>query len=413
MENQPPPKSGRLPRVYERLARARGSKKPDILERPSLGYVAEKQNREDPQPKSHGLLASISQSFSRASTRGRHTGDDCSGHAGTTNSSRLSLARFSKKHNESSLTTTIEQTQEDEAPRVSNSPVLMPRPVPVVRDPRQVAEAMPPEYWTGRFMSLHDQFHSEVFEPANINTIIEAQATRSSFNPANKTEPVVTNNPSTSAYAPTRLPRLSLNQNKTGPRGSMSLNKRVGGLQHSTTSNAILQSSGNRPKPPSRLTYSQPSPDEPAPLIPGPEDMMDGLDPEELEYFRCSSCSEILGVKQPFVDRYINHNKLRYIKDTWVAKKERWETQQKEIRALRQQRKEAEGKWREDQQRQRDEYARLEAQQREEQLRQETKRNNMLAMAAELVDDENRCKRVLVTLEGLCVSNEALRSFHS
>lgn len=429
MESKAPLKFGRLPRVYERLTRT--TKKTALPERPSpRKSLPEQSNPEGPKPKNYGFLASISQSFSRASnissTRSRNVSDNSSGHATPTKSSRLSLVRFTKKSAESSLATTIEQTHDEEEAQEPDPPVLVAQPRPVAQDPRQVVDAMPPEYWTGRFMALHDHFHGEVFEPANINTIIEAQAARSSFNNEDKAEPIVTNNPSTSIYAPTRLPRLTFNQNGVG-RGSMSLNKRpgagVGRLQHSTTSNAILQTSrlpSNRPKAPSRLTCQDTSLSSPPPLVPGPEDIIDGLNPEELEYIRCETCDIVQGVKQPDEHKWIHDSRLYAIKTRWEIKQEKWAAQRDEIRDLRLQRAEAERQWNEDQQRQKEEIARIEAKQHEERLRQEAERwrqeamrNLMFAQAAQLVDDESRCKRVLTQLESLCLTDEARRSFHS
>ncbi|KAK5654691.1 hypothetical protein OQA88_7015 [Cercophora sp. LCS_1] len=378
---------------------------------PSKGVVVS--SRPGQRPKGHGIFSSIGQSLSRTSLhRSRNISDGSSGHTTPTKSrpSKLSLSRFSRRPTEQSLEPTIEKHQEEER----ESPVPMPRPIPIVQDPRQIAEAMPPEYWTGRFMSLHDRLHTEVFEPQNMNTIIEAQAARALFS-GNEGEAVVMNNPSTSVYAATRLPR-SGNYNRSslggrlGGRGGSA--RRPNGLQYSATSNNVLATmsrmptsrypSGPRPKPPSRLGYTEKPTVEPPMLAPGPEDIIDGLNPEELEYDRCSSCEIVRGVKQPFKDKYLNEKRLMYIKDLWEIKKERFLAQQKEERQLRERKEEQERKWKEDQQRQREEYKRLEA-----------RRNLMIATATELVNDESRYRRVLVQLESLCVTDEALCSFHS
>lgn len=109
-------------------------------------------------------------------------------------------------------------------------------------DPRLVRIAMPPQYWAGRFMALHDQFHNELLEPQNLAQIM-----------GNNGDPTI-NSSSTNGYEP---PSSAASRNNPStsvyglPRGihSINLESKAGHSRHpsripqSATSGAILQTS--------------------------------------------------------------------------------------------------------------------------------------------------------------------------
>ncbi|KAK1832012.1 hypothetical protein QBC39DRAFT_257606 [Podospora conica] len=80
---------------------------------------------------------------------------------------------------------------------------------------------MPSQYWSGRFMSLHDKARSQMLEKHNLGIIIEAQARRApNRKPQDQTAPVPINpynNPSTSIYAPPRAHSLRTSNNGAQP----------------------------------------------------------------------------------------------------------------------------------------------------------------------------------------------------
>ncbi|KAI6332696.1 hypothetical protein MCOR29_001221 [Pyricularia oryzae] len=51
----------------------------------------------------------------------------------------------------------------------------------ITSNPRLVAHAQPTSYWAGRFLSLHDRFHSEVLSPSNLEMMVKAQASLSTL----------------------------------------------------------------------------------------------------------------------------------------------------------------------------------------------------------------------------------------
>ncbi|KAK4224200.1 hypothetical protein QBC38DRAFT_371515, partial [Podospora fimiseda] len=81
-------------------------------------------------------------------------------------------------------------------------------PPPLPDNPRLVKTAMPPEYWAGRFMALHDKFHNELLMPQNLEVLLEAQSAKFSLQAGKRTPSVAAaaqNNPSVSAYSVTRI----------------------------------------------------------------------------------------------------------------------------------------------------------------------------------------------------------------
>ncbi|SPQ26758.1 30f8dda1-9c70-448c-a9ce-a48b8ad0b710 [Thermothielavioides terrestris] len=103
---------------------------------------------------------------------------------------------------------------------------------------------MPSEYWAGRFMAMHDRFRNELLEPHRLAHICEAQAARGCL-PANgsaqelETAAKRLNNPSTSAYAVTRLAQTRKHSSNTSSETSTAgLPSRI---PQSATSGAILQ----------------------------------------------------------------------------------------------------------------------------------------------------------------------------
>ncbi|KAK0671888.1 hypothetical protein QBC41DRAFT_218238 [Cercophora samala] len=125
-------------------------------------------------------------------------------------------------------------------------------PPPLPDNPRFVTTAMPSQYWSGRFAALHDKFHNEVLLGRNLNIIVEAQTNRS-VNPGNSGNPAARvaaaqNNPSASAYSVSRpIPQLAglarYNQGLSHQTASdeHSFHPPVSRIPQSATSGAILQ----------------------------------------------------------------------------------------------------------------------------------------------------------------------------
>lgn len=316
-------------------------------------------------PKSRGLhiLSSFTQSLSRGSlSRSTNRTRDAGGSSSTNptpapKTSRLSLPRFGRK----SLEPMLEKKTEDQTPEKQEIPPPSPLPasLPVPDNPRFVVRAMPPQYWTGRFLALHDQFHNEVLEPRNLNTIIEAQVAQFSFcgdnNPAPETAGAL-NNPSTSVYAPNRIPRLSLgnyNPPKNLQHSSNLVARHPSRIPQSQTSNAVLESpqktsnqnapspmssrlSGPRSQPPSRLpSYDQST----ASVVPAPLRLPLRQEPPETRTQKAPKAKK----NDPA---------------------------------------------------------------------QDMRRAFLKAASEALIDDDSRCRRVIVNLEGLCMTEEALRSLY-
>lgn len=122
---------------------------------------------------------------------------------------------------------------------------------PLPDNPRFVTTAMPSQYWSGRFAALDDKFHNEVLLGRNLNMVVEAQTNRSgnagtsSSNSAARAQ----NNPSASAYSLIRpVPQLAglarYNQGLPSRQTTShehSFQGPVSRIPQSATSGAILQ----------------------------------------------------------------------------------------------------------------------------------------------------------------------------
>ena len=198
-------------------------------------------------------LSNLGHSISRASSLSRATdrSRDVSVSSSTRHPTpipkrpRLSISsRFGRKSLEPSLELETDKEGEwrDGGARDSARVSIIPK------DPRLVTSAMPPQYWTGRFVSLHDQFHGELLETTNLDAIIDAQVAQSSIcgddNRSSVPPAGALNNPSISVYGATRLPRQSLDARlPTGQQGRQANNGRAGRfsrIPQSATSNVVL-----------------------------------------------------------------------------------------------------------------------------------------------------------------------------
>ncbi|KAK0644052.1 hypothetical protein B0T16DRAFT_417055 [Cercophora newfieldiana] len=306
-----------------------------------------------------GMLSSISQSFSRASlSRATTRGRNVSGSSGTTitpipKQPRALISRFSRK--------SLEPTLEDEGKRGASGRKDAPLPpLPTPNDPRLVSKAMPSQYWTGRFTALHDRLESELLETRNLDIIMEGLTARSSA--YNKTDNTTTpsagalNNPSTSVYAATRLPRHSLGSYR--PLGNQSSGgdptKPVYRIHHSATSNAVLETARKSSAKKSRVS---------------PVTHVRGL-PRSLPTSRL-----------PSYDQAVSHDQT--ITQPLLAKIESSSDSDSDGNKTR------------------NDHA------------EEMTRALAIANAAALTDDNSRRRRVFVQLESFCTTDEARCSLHS
>ncbi|EAQ84822.1 hypothetical protein CHGG_08836 [Chaetomium globosum CBS 148.51] len=106
-----------------------------------------------------------------------------------------------------------------------------------------VSTAMPPQYWAGRFMALHDRFHNELLEPYHLTRLCEAQAAHPLADFTRPASAATQNNPSTSAYS---IPRSTAKSQTSHPRQPSSSHSRI---PQSATSGAILQSTSYNLQP--------------------------------------------------------------------------------------------------------------------------------------------------------------------
>ncbi|KAH6617134.1 hypothetical protein F5144DRAFT_462818, partial [Chaetomium tenue] len=106
-----------------------------------------------------------------------------------------------------------------------------------------VSTAMPPQYWAGRFMALHDRFHNELLEPYHLTRLCEAQAAHPLADFTRLASAATQNNPSTSAYS---IPRSTAKSQTSPPRQPSSSRSRI---PQSATSGAILQSTSYNLQP--------------------------------------------------------------------------------------------------------------------------------------------------------------------
>lgn len=112
--------------------------------------------------------------------------------------SRASLGSFGSNRNDSNSSTSTSATCRDglEQRRHAQARVPLPRVVgrkslesqadagpvaPLALNHRLITTAMPDSYWAGRFLALHDRFHSELLGPKNLEIMVNAHASLSAL----------------------------------------------------------------------------------------------------------------------------------------------------------------------------------------------------------------------------------------
>lgn len=101
---------------------------------------------------------------------------------------------------------------------------------------KEISTEMPPQYWAGRFVALHDHFHNELLEPDHLALICETR-TQSPLPDLTSASAAARNNPSTSIYAITRS-----SVTRTHLLGQTNFARQPSRIPQSATSGAILQS---------------------------------------------------------------------------------------------------------------------------------------------------------------------------
>ncbi|KAK3995324.1 hypothetical protein QBC44DRAFT_260481, partial [Cladorrhinum sp. PSN332] len=309
-----------------------------------------------PKSKTFSVFSSITQSFSNSrnvSTSTRHRSQ-------TPAPDPPPRHRPSPPVTRKSLEPLLADSQSYQEPTTSE-PISSPPPLP--DNPRLVKTAMLPEYWAGRFVSLHDKFHNELLMSQNLDVLLEAQSARYSLQ-GNRTRSgaaAAQNNPSVSAYSVTRVAPapnfmsrgiIPCQQKRTATTQTQSR------IPQSATSGAILQTTPHCSTRASSRTYTPysgvtkvssrpPSYDQGITKLPLAQDHGN------------TALPIILGSKHDDVPpevpkhRYFSGNYSRPARDTTAQRQ---------------------------------------------------------ALASNLEDDDARCKRVFIHLEALCVTEEARES---
>ncbi|KAK4039060.1 hypothetical protein C8A01DRAFT_47394 [Parachaetomium inaequale] len=191
-----------------------------------------------PKSRTFSVISSLTQSFSLGSLASQKTSRNVSGesHASTA------------AHDQAIAHPTFSQQTQDFGDHDSTSltPATPVSPPSLSINPRAISTAMPPQYWAGRFMALHDRFHNELLEPHHLTRLCEAQAAQPLPDFTRQASAAAQNNPSTSAYALTRSAQASkqpLSQNGVSRQPSRSR------IPQSATSGAILQSTSYNAQP--------------------------------------------------------------------------------------------------------------------------------------------------------------------
>ncbi|KAF6809549.1 hypothetical protein CSOJ01_06840 [Colletotrichum sojae] len=135
---------------------------PDVHEQPAVQGHAEKKRL--PKSRTLTVLSNITASLSRTSLTG-FSGNE---------------RRFSKNsvpsRNISSSSTVTTGTFSTIASRASS-------PIVTTANPLIITTAQPSQYWSGRFLSLHDRFHNEELQPQSLSILVSAHASRSTILP--------------------------------------------------------------------------------------------------------------------------------------------------------------------------------------------------------------------------------------
>ncbi|KAK4155600.1 hypothetical protein C8A00DRAFT_41788 [Chaetomidium leptoderma] len=188
-----------------------------------------------PKSRTFSLLSSLTQSFSRGSL----TSQAPSSRIVSGESHASSIAAHDKVITHQPLSRTLVSRNNPASPTTAtpSSPTTSPP-----DNPKEVATAMPPQYWAGRFMALQDRFHNEMLEPHQLSRICQAQGALSflpDLTSSRASAAAAQNNPSISAYALTRVARTASSKYKPAQNGGTRLPSRI---PQSATSGAILQS---------------------------------------------------------------------------------------------------------------------------------------------------------------------------
>ena len=182
-----------------------------------------------PKSRTFSVLSSLTQSFSRGSLTSRGAS---SRHVSGESYASNTAAPVPAAHEPSFQARQLH----DAAPSTSATPALLPSPR-LPDNPKAITTAMPPQYWAGRFMALHDRFHNELLEPHLLARICEAQAQSPPPDFASRASAAAQNNPSTSVYAIARLGRTA-----KPVQVQLSSSRQPSRIPQSATTGAILQS---------------------------------------------------------------------------------------------------------------------------------------------------------------------------
>ncbi|KAK1755515.1 hypothetical protein QBC47DRAFT_413275 [Echria macrotheca] len=239
--------SGERPRISSPIPIAKGP----LGEQTVTSSLQPPRKLEVPKSRSHHVLTNLANSISLGSLSSAYSkieddraSNSTSGTRKASGSSRISIPRFTRKSSETIFETEgqADETKEKE----QEQPALFPWSIHHDSTLR-VEKAMPSQYWTGRFTALHDRFQGEMLAPENIAVIIKGQVAGSSISnetqtPANDARAL--NNPSTSVYADRRLPRYSVGSSQpTAGDGGQDQNpptRRTSRIPCSRTTNSIM-----------------------------------------------------------------------------------------------------------------------------------------------------------------------------
>ncbi|KAF6823784.1 hypothetical protein CMUS01_10554 [Colletotrichum musicola] len=135
---------------------------PDFHEQPAAQGHAEKKRL--PKSRTLAVLSNITASLSRTSLTG-FSGNE-----------RKSSKTSVPSRNISSSSTVTTGTFSTIASRA-------PSPIVTAANPLIITTAQPSQYWSGRFVSLHDRFHDEELRPQSLSVLVSAHASRSTILP--------------------------------------------------------------------------------------------------------------------------------------------------------------------------------------------------------------------------------------
>ncbi|KAK3303188.1 uncharacterized protein B0T15DRAFT_539454 [Chaetomium strumarium] len=207
-----------------------------------------------PKSRTFSILSGLTKSFSSGSITSRGNNSRNVSGQSSSESSTVTPAQEASHHPVAQAHRKI-SSQHDKSSPLSPSPGSPAVPC-LLDNPKEVTTAMPPQYWAGRFMALHDRFHNELLEPRHLTQICEAQVAQFISPPnysrsqAAQASAAAKNNPSTSIYANTRVAQT---RKHTPTSSSLNRSRIHSRIPQSATSGAILQTTDPYPPPP----YSQ------------------------------------------------------------------------------------------------------------------------------------------------------------